>query len=333
MSCPHFIPAMCRKCGETNCGGDPSKCALNGTRSANAKSFAEMLDLYRLTAADRVAKGRMEPASAKIKPMEMRLFLRVMNINADGACEVTKMMLQEYYDRLIASGYSASAAYAHVEKVRGFFCAWMRERCDELGIGFEAPQMPRDLDKGTNRKKVADDEKTAIKLWYQSLVAESNKSLRAFALFMRKYAMRPNDVARLKWSQMDGGVLRYMPHKTSRTSRRTVEVTMAATDIEEIRRYREWRKGVHRGGGSTRGESEYVFGGGKCDYIIDELNKSIRKATGHRLYILRALCITEHYVRAGVGAAKAISGDNKVRTLDNHYIFENAVKVAALEDC
>lgn len=267
--------------------------------------------------------GKMLPSEASVRSTKLGL-KRICEYAEIGEHEsIRKLMgrktLRRVLDRMQQAGLSGDTCKTYLGALQRLTAKWTEEYYEDIGVKAVRPELP-DLggtEKARRYQRLPQALKDRIDRWYTGLQNERNPRLFAFATMMYQFAMRPNDVMRLKGENFvmkDGEMwLVYTPHKTAGSSGRTVKWKFAP-DIQEL--MLKYKPDMCEPG-------EVFIPAGRN--VHDELNYLLRReckmdadAWGKGVYELRKLCIDTVYHELGPQYAVALSGDRR-DTVEYYY--------------
>lgn len=309
-------------------------------RAAGPKmpSFQKVCDIYEIAAREnRVKTG---------KPCEKRVYNVLQRVKgiveacgfemSDPADRLTEQAIDAYVCRRLESGaVKEVSVWGEMADVVGPLAGWMKKAYEREGYQMPAWKVPsHGAHKSERYKRLTKEQRGRVQAWYDGLWDRNRKWWLA-ATMMMGYAMRNSDVTLMtgkffKKDEKGRWWLEYMPHKTSRTSRRTVR---AFVSDERMAMIREAAGAAWESGGLLL---EIDGGTGawwqKLSRDFDDATKLERTKT---LYELRKLCTDWYYRNRGVEAAVSISGDD-IKTILYYYSnpegvgTDNAVEVATI---
>lgn len=289
-------------------------------------SFGEMIALYKEFAAlERLKYG--VPGETRVLNVTCGV-ARFCAIAGIGMSEplgaASKRRIEDFMLRARAAGLAPDSIKTYVEHLRALTAKWTREYGAERGFDIPAIAIPIFRARPRRYARPGAETLALVKKWYLHLETLSDRRYWLAATLMLEFAMRNGDVARLEWDDFletrGGPVLRYVPHKTEKSSGRTVTwpvheeiwAKMAPLKAESLARAQSHLRGK-------------VLPG--AEKIFAALNASLRKAGIFRgakgMYELRKICIDHVYQKCGAEAASAISGDD-IRTVIRHYADPSA---------
>ena len=236
--------------------------------------------------------------------------------------------LRTCFDKFIQKGLAGVSAWSYLMSVQTLTSPWTARQWEKYGYLVRKAKMPDPgLAKDAPRYRRPSKELMEKQdLFYASLQDADDKDPFLVATMALQFAMRPEDIGRLKaenFVQGDDGriYLSYMPWKTHLSSKRVVTWPIPEPIWNQIREYAGER--LDRGEKMIR-SIRYVCNG--------KLNPAMRLFCGmdtstKAIYEYRKRCIDYVYHNFGIKEAVAISGDN-ASTIE-YYYFDPAMTTMA----
>jgi len=241
---------------------------------------------------------------------------------------VNEDTLRDVFDKFIERNLSGVSAWSYLMSVQTLTSPWTQPYYEKLGYLVRKARMP-DAGLAKNAPRYFRPSQEMIDrqdLFYASLQDLDDKRPFLVATMAIQFAMRPNDIGRLKSDNFikgaDGCIyLSYVPNKTKMSSGRRVTWKVPDAVWGAIRAY----AGDRLDAGKTMIQSvRYI-----CDY---KLNPAMRKAcnmedSNKGVYEFRKRCIDYVYHHFGINAAVAISGD-RAETIQYYYFDPSMTTMA-----
>ena len=293
-------------------------------------TFANLIKAYREAAAIEYDNTR-SPVASTVRNIVQTLE-RLLEYCGIGLGSLVKTlnneMLSKYVTARIQGGVRTISLKTEMQHLNALFAPWTRPHYARL-LGIEHPvgrafDVPN-IKVPPTRYNPPDGVLVArVKAWYGELTRICEEEIVSgqrvpdsamrwmTATLMLEFAVRNGDALRMKWSNLveRGGriMLRYTPHKTSKSSGRVVCWPVNNEILHLFNVIRE------------KSQSEHMLGdsGSRClTYVSREMRRIGFKGT-KSAYELRKICIDHVYQHCGAEMATSISGDD-IRTILKYY--------------